>query len=87
MLEAYLAGACGEPAETSPHNIVLMFLLPPAGIDWLVGKFKAYMLLRERLLSDTSILRDKLDVAQPDLSNGASGTNGMPQPLFTVHSN
>lgn len=48
-----------------------------AGIDWLVGKFKAYMLLRERLLSDTSILRDKLDVAQPDLSNGASGSHDM----------
>ena len=44
-----------------------------AGIDWLMSKFKAYMILRDRLLTDTSILRDKLDVAVPDFANGESG--------------
>ena len=43
-----------------------------AGIDWLMGKFKAYVILRDRLLTDTSILRDKLDVAVPDFANGRS---------------
>ena len=37
-----------------------------------MGKFKAYVILRDRLLTDTSILRDKLDVAVPDFANGKS---------------
>lgn len=41
-----------------------------AGIDWLLSKFKAYVMLRDRLLTDTSILRDKLDVAVPEFANG-----------------
>lgn len=43
-----------------------------AGIDWLMSKFKAYVILRDRLLTDTSILRDKLDVAVPDFGGGES---------------
>lgn len=51
------------------------------GIEWLRDKFKAYVILRDRLLSDTSILRDKLDVAAPEVANGqstASGNGGRP---------
>lgn len=33
-------------------------------------------MMRDRLLSDTSILRDKLHVAAPELSNGQSAANG-----------
>lgn len=43
-----------------------------AGIEWLLDKFKSYIILRDRVLSDTSILRDKLHVAVPEVSNGNS---------------
>ena len=46
-----------------------------AGIAWLLDKFKAYVILRDRLLSDTSILRDKLEVAAPEVANGQSNAN------------
>ncbi|KAL3157116.1 hypothetical protein ABBQ38_001361 [Trebouxia sp. C0009 RCD-2024] len=42
------------------------------GIEWLVDKFKSYVILRDRVLSDTSILRDKLHVAVPEASNASS---------------
>lgn len=45
------------------------------GIEWLLDKFKAYVILRDRLLSDTSILRDKLEVAAPEVANGQSNAN------------
>ncbi|DBA82176.1 TPA: hypothetical protein ACH3X1_007163 [Trebouxia sp. C0004] len=45
------------------------------GIEWLLDKFKAYVILRDRLLSDTSILRDKLEVAAPEAANGQSNAN------------
>ncbi len=45
------------------------------GIEWLLDKFKAYVILRDRLLSDTSILRDKLEVAAPEVANGQSNTH------------
>lgn len=45
------------------------------GIAWLLDKFKAYVILRDRLLSDTSILRDKLEVAAPEVANGQSNAN------------
>ncbi len=53
-----------------------MFLVLAAGIEWLLDKFKAYVILRDRLLSDTSILRDKLEVAAPEVQNGQSNSNG-----------
>ncbi len=46
-----------------------------AGIEWLLDKFKAYVILRDRLLSDTSILRDKLEVAAPEVANGQSNAH------------
>jgi len=46
-----------------------------AGIEWLLDKFKAYVILRDRLLSDTSILRDKLEVAAPEAANGQSNAH------------
>ncbi|KAA6421606.1 MAG: hypothetical protein FRX49_08549 [Trebouxia sp. A1-2] len=45
------------------------------GIAWLLDKFKAYVILRDRLLSDTSILRDKLEVAAPEVARGQSNEN------------
>lgn len=53
-------------------------LLSAAGIEWLRDKFKAYVILRDRLLSDTSILRDKLDVAAPEVASGqaSASSNG-----------
>lgn len=53
-----------------------------AGIDWLMGKFKAYVILRDRLLTDTSILRDKLDVAVPDFANGKSSLLSVQSPVY-----
>ena len=37
-----------------------------------MDKFKSYVILRDRVLSDTSILRDKLHVAVPEVSGGNS---------------
>lgn len=54
----------------------VQLLLSAAGIEWLRDKFKAYVILRDRLLSDTSILRDKLDVAAPEVANGQSTASG-----------
>jgi hypothetical protein len=36
-----------------------------AGIPWLIDKFKQYVVLRDRLFSDTSVLRGKLQEAIP----------------------
>ena len=36
-----------------------------AGIPWLIEKFKQYVVLRDRLFSDTSVLRNKLQDAIP----------------------
>lgn len=36
-----------------------------AGIPWLINKYKAYVVMRERLLSDTQRLRSNLDGAAP----------------------
>jgi hypothetical protein len=38
---------------------------PVAGIPWLIDKFKQYVVLRDRLFSDTSVLRGKLQEAIP----------------------
>jgi hypothetical protein len=35
------------------------------GIPWLIEKFKQYVVLRDRLFSDTSVLRGKLQDAIP----------------------
>ena len=37
----------------------------PAGIPWLIDRFKQYVVLRDRLFSDTSVLRGKLQEAIP----------------------
>ena len=36
-----------------------------AGIPWLISKYKAYVVMRERLLSDTQRLRSNLGGAPP----------------------
>ncbi|KAK9867370.1 hypothetical protein WJX84_003848 [Apatococcus fuscideae] len=36
------------------------------GISWLITKYKHYLILRERVLSDSNVLRSKLDSAAPD---------------------
>ena len=36
-----------------------------AGIPWLISKYKAYVVMRERLLSDTQRLRSNLGGAAP----------------------
>lgn len=41
-----------------------------AGIEWLIAKYKCYVMMRERLVMDTPQLRDKLMTAKP----GAGGT-------------
>ncbi len=43
-----------------------------AGIAWLIAKYKQYLILRERVLSDTNVLRSKLDSAAPDFEPGHS---------------
>ncbi|EFN58238.1 expressed protein [Chlorella variabilis] len=53
------------------------------GIPWLIDKFKQYVVLRDRLFSDTSVLRGKLQEAIPDpesvrSSNGGAPSQGMP---------
>ncbi|KAK9846760.1 hypothetical protein WJX84_009414 [Apatococcus fuscideae] len=40
------------------------------GITWLITKYKQYLILRERVLSDTNVLRSKLDSAAPDFDGG-----------------
>jgi hypothetical protein len=53
------------------------------GIDWLVARYKQYVVLRERLFSDTSVLRAKLGApdgggrpAGPALGDGPINANG-----------
>lgn len=41
-----------------------------AGIPWLIDKFKQYVVLRDRLFSDTSVLRGKLQEAIPGGNGG-----------------
>lgn len=36
-----------------------------AGVEWLIAKYKCYMMMRERLVMDTPQLRDKLTSAKP----------------------
>ena len=43
-------------------------LLCCSGIPWLISKYKQYILMRERLLTDTQSLRTKLEKAIPDPS-------------------
>lgn len=40
---------------------------PPAGIVWLITRYKQYILLRDRLFTDTGTLRSRLDGAIPGL--------------------
>ncbi|KAK9819606.1 hypothetical protein WJX72_000222 [[Myrmecia] bisecta] len=46
------------------------------GIPWLINRYKRYVVLRERLLNDTHILRDKLTGARPDAAAPTMGANG-----------
>ena len=46
-----------------------------AGIPWLLEKFKAYVFLRDSLLSDTTILRNKLDSAVPEVFHPQPGAS------------
>lgn len=48
------------------------------GIVWLIDKFKQYLVLRDRLFSDTSVLRTKLTGAMPDTDAGSSGLSHGP---------
>jgi hypothetical protein len=36
-----------------------------AGIPWLITRYKQYILLRDRLFTDTGTLRSRLNVAMP----------------------
>lgn len=45
--------------------------LAAAGIPWLLAKYKGYVVLRERLMSDSVILRKKLDSAAPDIGSSS----------------
>jgi hypothetical protein len=40
-------------------------LINDAGVEWLIAKYKCYMMMRERLVMDTPQLRDKLTSAKP----------------------
>lgn len=42
----------------------------PAGIPWLVSRYKQYILLRDRLFTDTGTLRSRLDIAMPGAGRG-----------------
>ncbi|KAL4858496.1 hypothetical protein ACK3TF_001466 [Chlorella vulgaris] len=53
------------------------------GIPWLIEKFKQYVVLRDRLFSDTSVLRGKLQDAIPDpeavrRANSANASSSAP---------
>ena len=61
-----------------------------AGIPWLVCRFKQYVMLRERLLTDTQGLRSRLGYAQlhpssPSNIGGASRQHHPSQELSSVY--
>lgn len=52
------------------------------GIPWLIEKFKQYVVLRDRLFSDTSLLRNKLQDAIPDPESVRSANGGASMPTY-----
>lgn len=56
----------------------------PIGVEWLIEKYKLYIMLRERLLMDTPHLRGSITKARsgPESINDASfgGKRGAPLP-------
>lgn len=48
------------------------------GIPWLIERFKQYVVLRDRLFSDTSVLRTKMDQAVPDPESVRNANGGGP---------
>ena len=63
---------------------VIEWLLPCAGIPWLINKYKQYVLMRERLLNDTQKLRTKLQNSIPEPNT--SGRPRYPAPrLVSTH--
>lgn len=56
-------GARGEPSGRGFRRLADV---ERTGIEWLVGKFKHYNVLRERILGGTSSLRRRVDMAKQD---------------------
>ena len=57
-------------------------VLIAAGIAWLVGKYKQYVLLRERVLGESRSLRTKLEASKQEgkkVAYGASPFAGAPR--------
>lgn len=48
------------------------------GIEWLVTRYKRYVLLRERLFTQTTLLRRKLDHVNPASEGKMNATRGSP---------
>ena len=53
---------------------------PVAGIPWLVSRFKQYVVLRERLLTDTQGLRSRLGTAVQGTAPAASDRGASQEP-------
>ena len=65
---ALQAAHCATPPSSrapNPPCPVAPRRRPPAGIPWLIERFKQYMVLRDRLFSDGSVLRGKLKESIP----------------------
>ena len=58
------------PPPPSPQTHTTTTTTTAAGIPWLIERFKQYVVLRDRLFSDTSVLRGKLSDALPGEAAG-----------------
>ena len=50
------------------------------GIEWLISRYKQYIMLRDRVFTETSVLRERLDRARNGTGSGSGGNgsrNGM----------